>query len=598
MIQSSSASPPDMKPPSHMNRHTWDKGLKITLTILVLLGTGLNAPLFAQEPVPAPPDSTAEVLSPPTPTFLPDGTITTLDASVNVYHNIPFVRRTYGVSGKGLTVAVVDTGINPHHLDFKDKIIHAQNFTDGDPKNADDYTGHGSHVASIIAAAETSSHIGAAPSARIVALKVIGDPSNRPYAPINDALKWLVEHHQEYRISVVNLSVGVGSNWTTDSEQMRSAHRISCEHIRALRLKNIAVVVAAGNSYHHHMHSDQQGMDFPAICRETISVGAMYGVDGSGTGRNAVMKRFDDTSEAYHAVRGRCTPFTQRLGERLGGHCRTDIFAAGFDVIGASGVVLDPESKKVDTEASAIGEVTDSGTSQSAPFISGLILLLQEHYQKINNTTDLPSVDLIEQALWDGGLPLKDEEDSIAQRMDNVVSSGETFRSAQAERTFEALANPGGKVTTPPHILSRIEQKKLVSDLKKKAELISRVRDGLPPFPDFKPNVRFYLSTEDQRPLAEQISTAAQERFTPLAIKTRLSPATQTKIEVRYFRYPEDSAVAVAMANLIKEQLNDTDSVVDLKPTDVAAKFPIEFNDPPEKPGDIEVWFPRQNRQN
>ncbi len=568
-----------------------------TSAILVLLGTGLDAPLGAQEQAPAPPPATVEILPTSTPTWLPDGSINSLDATVNTYHNIPYVRNKFGVTGKGLTVALLDSGINPYHADFKDKIVHVEDFTEGSPKDAEDHTGHGSHVASIIAASAASPHIGAAPDARIVALKVLGDSSYPPYAPVNAALKWLVDHHQEYGVSVVNLSIGVGLNWKTDSEQMSAAYKTTCDHIHALRLKNIAVVVAAGNYYHHHLHRDQQGMDFPAICQDTISVGAMYGVDSSGNGRNPEMGPFKDESKALRIVRDRCTPFTQRLGEGVGKSCKTDIFAAGFEVLGASRVIYD-SAGAVDMASSTNGDAWDSGTSMSAPFISGLILLLQEHYRKINNTTDLPPVELIEQALWDGGLPLKDEEDDIAKDMDNVISSGETFRSAQAERSFEALSNPGARVTTPPHELSPNERKRLVSDLKKKAEFVSSVREGVPPFPDFKPNVRFYLSAEDQRPLAEQISTAARDRFNPLAIRTRVSPAVQTQIEVRYFRNPEDSAVAVAMANLIREQLKDTGSNVDLKPTDVAARFPYDLNDPPEKPGDIEVWFPRQNKQN
>lgn len=562
--------------------------------MVVILGTFLIARLSAQESEPLIPAATSEVLPPPTPVYLPDGSIATLDAMVNAYHNIPYVRRTFGVSGKNLTVAVVDTGINLYHLDFKDKIAHAQNFTGGDPQNAEDDNGHGSHVASIIAATQASSHIGAAPDARIVALKVFG---NAPYTydPIVGALQWLVDHHKEHDISVVNLSLGdKATNLKNDDGPMPNIWKTIKQHISTLRVNNIAVVVSAGNSY--NWHHPKQGMAFPAICRDTISVGAMYGVDKHGNGREPVKGPFEDGSMAYHVVRGRCTPFTQRLGEQDGGKCRTDIFAAGFEVTGASKVVYNLDG--VDKEASANGTAWASGTSQSAPVISGIILLMQEYYRKINNTNELPSVDLIEQALWDGGLPLHDVEDAVAQRMDNVISSGSIFRSVQAERSFEALSKPGATVTTPPHKLTPGEQGKLIAAQKLKSELASRVSDGLPAFPDFKPNVRFYISAEDQKPLAERISAAAQKRFTPLAIRNRLSPPEQTKIEVRYLRYPEDSAVAVAMASLIKEQLKETDVSVNFSPADVAAKYPIGLNDAPDNPGDIEVWFPRQKKSN
>lgn len=562
---------------------------------VAIAGASVSIPLFAQEEAPKAPGTAPELIPPPAPIYLPDSTLDILDAKANAYHNIPWVRKTFGVSGKGLTVAVVDTGINPYHEDYNDKIAHAESFVGADPTKAEDKIGHGSHVASIIAAKQKGIRTGAAPDARIVALKVFSAEAPHSIAPVNKALQWLVEHHEEHGISVVNLSLGDNStNLRIDNGHMPALWKEIKRHIRILRDNNIAVVVSAGNFYNLHGH--EEGMTFPAICRHTISVGAMYGIDNKGNGRDPVKGPFADGSITYNIVRGRCTPFTQRLSEELGGMCRTDIFAAGFEVSGASKPIY--INGELDIEASTFGTSWASGTSQSAPVVSGLILLMQEHYRKVNQTDNLPSVDLIEKALRDGGMPLHDVEDDIAQSMDNVKSSGATFRSLQAERSFEALIKPGTTVTTPPHRLTLNEQKKLVSAQMLKAALVSRVTRGVPPFPDFKPNVRFYVSEQSQMAFAEQVSAAARERFTPLAIRQRNSPPEQTKIQVRYFRYPEDSAVAVAMANLIKEQLKDTEVHVDLGPTDVESQYPIGLDNQPAKPGDIEVWFPRQNKSN
>ena len=84
-----------------------------------------------------------------------------------------------GATGRGVTVAILDSGIDTTHPEFQGQIHpFSRSFIEGDGPNADDYSvmdlnGHGSHVAGIIAAkADGQGVTGIAPDAKILALKV------------------------------------------------------------------------------------------------------------------------------------------------------------------------------------------------------------------------------------------------------------------------------------------------------------------------------------------------------------------------------------------------------------------------------------------
>ncbi|MCY7735602.1 S8 family serine peptidase, partial [Bacillus safensis] len=83
-----------------------------------------------------------------------------------------------GFKGKGITIAVLDTGCDTEHPDLKDQIIGGKNFTDdddGDAENVKDYNGHGTHVAGTIAATDQNGGIlGVAPEAKLLIVKVLG----------------------------------------------------------------------------------------------------------------------------------------------------------------------------------------------------------------------------------------------------------------------------------------------------------------------------------------------------------------------------------------------------------------------------------------
>jgi thermitase len=110
------------------------------------------------------------------------------------------------VTGVGQTVAVVDTGVDPDHVDLDGKVSDSQNFVDPDGPGADDWNGHGTHVAGTIAAIRDNSEgiIGVAPDAQIAALRVLDADGAGTDADIADAFRWAGTHS----VPVVNASLG------------------------------------------------------------------------------------------------------------------------------------------------------------------------------------------------------------------------------------------------------------------------------------------------------------------------------------------------------------------------------------------------------
>lgn len=181
-------------------------------------------------------------------------------------------RTAFGVDGSGLSVAVLDTGLNTGHVDFVGRILAQVNFTNdngSDPADATDGNGHGTNVAGIIAA--DGDHRGIAPGAGIIPLKVLRNDGGGSFAHVRDAMQWVLDHHEEHAIAAVCMSLGAGDNSIDDSGLEADALNT---RIQSLREKRISVVIAAGNDY--FTHGSAQGMAYPAILRHSVSVGAVF----------------------------------------------------------------------------------------------------------------------------------------------------------------------------------------------------------------------------------------------------------------------------------------------------------------------------------
>jgi subtilisin family serine protease len=316
-------------------------------------------------------------------------------------------RQAFHVSGEGLAVAVLDTGLNASHVDFAGRVPVQRNYTPdngGDPNNARDGNGHGTNVAGIIAA--NGDHVGIAPGAMVVPIKVLSDTGGGSFAWIDQALDWVIQNRAAFNISAVCMSLGDSGNYANDdfgADPIR-------EKIRQLREQRVAVMIAAGNDYFRH--NSQQGMSYPAIIRECVSVGAVYDADEGGFsyGSGAV-------ANATHA--GQITPFSQRLHQSVNPNTYTDIFAPGAPVT-SSGILGEH------------GESTQHGTSQATPVTAGLILLLQDFYYRV--TGELPKVNQLVSWMRRGGVQISDGDDED----DNVTHTNLNFVRVDALSALDA----------------------------------------------------------------------------------------------------------------------------------------------------------------
>jgi subtilisin len=138
-------------------------------------------------------------------------------------------------TGKGIKVAIVDTGIDFNHPDLA--VVEGYNAFDG-TSNCQDDNGHGTHVAGTVAGLDNAIDVrGVAPGASLYCVKVLNAQGQGSWSDVIEGLDW-VWNEEQPRAQVVNMSLG-GSGSDTDSE-LRQA-------IARLHKAGVIVVVAAGN---------------------------------------------------------------------------------------------------------------------------------------------------------------------------------------------------------------------------------------------------------------------------------------------------------------------------------------------------------------
>lgn len=141
------------------------------------------------------------------------------------------------------SIAVLDSGVTGHP-DLASNIIAFHDVVGGKKTLYDDY-GHGTHVAGIICGDGKLSngvYEGVMPSARIVAVKILDGKGDGASAHLLDALEWVRQNRERYRIRIVNISIGM-ENHVSDDKRKRLQQAIS-----RLYEENILVITAAGNN--------------------------------------------------------------------------------------------------------------------------------------------------------------------------------------------------------------------------------------------------------------------------------------------------------------------------------------------------------------
>lgn len=157
--------------------------------------------------------------------------------------------------GTGVVVGIADTGVERRHPDLEGVIVDARDFTSS-RSGDDDVAGHGTHVAGIVASqGRHGAPVGAAPGAKIVMAKVLGDQGSGLDSWIAAGISWLVDQ----KVDVISLSLGSG-------QPSQPIH----EAIRRAESAGILVCAAAGNS-----GPGDQTVGYPGGFDESICTAAM-----------------------------------------------------------------------------------------------------------------------------------------------------------------------------------------------------------------------------------------------------------------------------------------------------------------------------------
>lgn len=333
--------------------------------------------------------------------YLPE--LTDLDQLVQV----PAARRDFNVSGSGVTVAVLDTGLRSTHVDFAGRVLPGHNCTGGDPDDTTDRHGHGTSVAGIVCAGRI--HTGIAPNSRIVPVKVLGDDGTGTFANVRDGMDWVLAHWAQLGISVLCMPFGASDNHATDTDLADDEIGFL---LQELSDRGITCCVGSGNEY--YAHGGTQGMSYPAVFRQCVSVGAVYDADEGPF-------RYPDGAKAFSTAPDRMTPYSQRLHHKVGGPCATDLFAPGSPVASTG--------MRNDT-----GESLQLGTSRATAVTTGVVLLLQSYY--LRTTGELATVSDVRRWLSRGATVIYDGDDEH----DNVGHTGLTFSRLSAAGSLFACA--------------------------------------------------------------------------------------------------------------------------------------------------------------
>ncbi|MEU4096348.1 S8 family serine peptidase [Streptomyces sp. NPDC026673] len=231
-----------------------------------------------------------------------------------------------GDTGQGVDVAVLDSGVDAGHPDLADRIATSRSFVPDE--TTDDYAGHGTHVASIIAgtgAASDGKEKGVAPGARLRIGKVLDRYGSGQISYALAGMEWAaVDQHAK----IINMSLGTGMVSDGTDPMSQAVDRLSAQ-------TGALFVIAAGNE------GAPGSIGAPGAAASALTVGAVDAGDSLAS-------------------------FSSK-GPRIDGALKPEITAPGVDILAAN-------SRLGGNGQDAYR--TMSGTSMATPHVAGAAALL------------------------------------------------------------------------------------------------------------------------------------------------------------------------------------------------------------------------------
>ncbi len=234
------------------------------------------------------------------------------------------------ITGRGVVIAVLDTGVDENHPMLKGKVIESISFVTGEDPH--DYNGHGTHCAAIAAGTPVLTYYngrkvwvsGVAPNAKILNVKVLDKNGAGSISNVLMGLDYVAKWHDEHPDIPIVVSMSLGTPFGNPSDPV-------CRKVDWLvKKKHIPVVVAAGNEF--------VVIDSPGLATYAITVAA---VDKNG-------KVASFSGKGPGNIRD----------------VKPDIAAPGVRILSA--------------RANTNGLIAMSGTSMATPHVAGVIALILE----------------------------------------------------------------------------------------------------------------------------------------------------------------------------------------------------------------------------
>ncbi len=288
-----------------------------------------------------------------------------------------------GITGKNVTVAILDSGLAPHKEMESRRILAFHDFIYGKIHPYDDYS-HGTNVTGIIGA----SSIGIAPEANIISLKVLDRHGNTSIETFIEGIKWLLIHQTQYNIRIANLSVG--ANPSTCPNQLTLLNL----WVSRLWEAGIIVCCSAGNN-----GPAPNSVTAPGNCPDVITVGSCDGSHFSSTGSLAISHySYPGNLHSVYSI-----PFMQNT------YSKPELCAPGVHIL-----CLKPDG----------GYHIKNGTSMSTPFVSGYCALLLQLHPSLTNCE-------VKQLLIDAAAPITTLPTHVQGagnvRLDKLLTMTKTF---------------------------------------------------------------------------------------------------------------------------------------------------------------------------
>ena len=278
----------------------------------------------------------------------------------NLQQSLPLINATQvwntvtaqgNLTGAGQTVCIVDSGIDYNHqslggcLGANCKVKGGIDFVnmDFDP---DDDSGHGTHIAGIVAA--NGNIRGVAPNADLIAVKVCDSQGDCAGTAMIAGVDYCISNMNSLGTDIITMSIGDGASYTNNNcpAWMNFA-------INFANSMNIPMTVSSGNDAH------KNGISYPACAPNVISVGATYDANVG--------------SQSYTGVCTDSTTFADKVTCFSNSGSNLDLMAPGAIITSTSSGTGNncgaPNSQ---------GSGNCSGTSMAAPHVAGTIALMKQ----------------------------------------------------------------------------------------------------------------------------------------------------------------------------------------------------------------------------